>query len=102
MSLIKVTDADLQFTRDGEAMGATGQLNTLWNDEGEELAANDWYGILFGAAAAWQHGPSSIPAFQAAYGPVFHGDLTGKLTSWIEVGMPSAAATPSMPAWMSG
>jgi hypothetical protein len=68
-----------QFTRDGQAMGATGQLNTDWYDDGEALAANNWYGILFGCAAAWQQGESSIPEFQANYGPVFHGDITGKL-----------------------
>ena len=68
-----------QFTRDGQHEGATGQLNTLWYDDGEALAANNWYGILFGCAAAWQQGESSIPQYQANYGPVFHGDLTGKL-----------------------
>ena len=68
-----------QFTRDGQRLGATGQLNTLWNDDGESLADHNWYGILFGAAAAWQAGESSIPAYQAAYGPVFHGDQTGKI-----------------------
>ena len=68
-----------QFTRDGQAMGATGQLNTLWNDDGEALASNNWYGILFGAASAWQHGESSIPQFEQSYAQVFHGDLTGKL-----------------------
>jgi hexosaminidase len=68
-----------QFTRDGQRIGATGQLNTIWYDDGEALASNNWYGILFGAAAAWQHGESSIPDFEASYGPVFHGDLTGKL-----------------------
>jgi hexosaminidase len=68
-----------QFTRDGQSMGATGQLNTLWDDDGEALASNNWYGILFGAAAAWQPGESSIEQFQQSYGPVFHGDATGKL-----------------------
>jgi hypothetical protein len=68
-----------EFTRDGQQMGATGQLNTLWNDDGEALASNNWYGILFGCATAWQPGESSIPQFQANYGPVFHGDLTSKL-----------------------
>ena len=67
------------FTSDGQAAGATGQLNTVWNDDGEALAANNWYGILFGAAAAWQAGTSSIPQFQQSYAQVFHGDLTGKL-----------------------
>jgi hypothetical protein len=68
-----------QFTRDGQTVHSTGQLNTIWYDDGEALAANNWYGILFGAAAAWQPGESSIEAFQDSYAQVFHGDLTGKL-----------------------
>jgi hypothetical protein len=68
-----------QFTRDGQAVGATGQLNTVWYDDGEALASNNWYGILFGAAAAWQHGESSIPDFEQSYAQVFHNDATGKL-----------------------
>jgi hexosaminidase len=67
------------FTAEGQAAGATGQLNTLWNDDGEALASNNWYGILFGCATAWQRGESSIPQFQHSYAQVFHGDLTGKL-----------------------
>jgi len=68
-----------QFTRDGQQLGSTGQLNTIWNDDGEGLINQDWYGILFGAAAAWQPGESSIEAFQNSYGQVFHGDATGAL-----------------------
>jgi hexosaminidase len=68
-----------EFTRDGQHFGATGQLNTLWNDDGESLANMNWYGVLFGAAAAWQHGESSIPAFQQSYAQVFHGDSLGLL-----------------------
>ncbi len=68
-----------EFTRDGQKFGATGQLNTLWNDDGESLADQNWYGILFGAAAAWQPGESSIPAFQQSFAQVFHGDSTGLL-----------------------
>jgi hypothetical protein len=68
-----------QFTRDGQKYGAMGQLNTLWNDDGESLANMNWYGILFGAAAAWQHGESSIPQFQQSFAQVFHGDSLGLL-----------------------
>lgn len=68
-----------QFTRDGQRLGSTGQLNTIWNDDGEGLINQDWYGILFGAAAAWQPGESSIDTFQNSYGQVFHGDASGAL-----------------------
>jgi hexosaminidase len=69
---------DIQgFTRDGQKFGATGQLNTLWDDDGESLANMNWYGILFGCAAAWQPGETSIPQFQNNFGQVFHGDSTG-------------------------
>jgi hypothetical protein len=68
-----------EFTRDGQRAGSTGQLNSAWNDNGEGLINQDWYGILFGAAAAWQPGESSIEAFEHSYGEVFHGDATGAL-----------------------
>jgi hypothetical protein len=68
-----------QFTVEGQQMGATGQLNTIWDDDGEALANNNWYGILFGAEAAWHQGQASIPAFQTSFGQNFHGDATGKI-----------------------
>ena len=67
------------FIRDGQRLGADGALNTIWNDDGEGLFNQDWYGILYGAAASWQQGESSIPQFEQSYAQVFHGDATGKL-----------------------
>ena len=68
-----------EFVRDGQRLGSTGLLNTVWNDDGEGLFNQDWYGVLFGAAAGWQPGASSIPQFQDSYGQVFHGDQSGKI-----------------------
>lgn len=68
-----------RFTADGQKAGCTGMLNTVWDDDGEGLFLQDWYGILFGAAAAWQPGTSSIPQFANDFGPVFHGDESGDI-----------------------
>ena len=67
------------FVRDGQAMGSTGVLNTNWDDDGDALFEQLWYGVLFGAAAGWQQGESSIEQFERSYGRVFHGDTTGRI-----------------------
>jgi hypothetical protein len=67
------------FVRDGQRLGATGVLNTVWNDDGEGIFDENWFGILFGAAAGWQPGESSEQAFTASYGLAFHCDETGKI-----------------------
>lgn len=69
------------FVRDGQRLGATGMLNTTWDDDGETLFEQTWMGVLFGAAAAWQPGESDIAAFQRAYGPAFYRDTTGRANS---------------------
>jgi hexosaminidase len=68
-----------QFTAQGQQLGTTGQLNTIWNDDGEALFNANWYGILFGAEAAWHQGEASIPQFQSSFGANFHGDMTGDI-----------------------
>jgi hexosaminidase len=67
------------FIKTGQAMGSTGVLNTSWDDDGEAIFNQQWYGILFGAAASWQKGESSIPDFQQSFGLQFHGDGSGKI-----------------------
>jgi hypothetical protein len=68
------------FVRDGQKAGATGVLNTTWNDDGEGIFDEDWFGVLFGAAAGWQAGESSEEAFTDSYGLAFHRDATGKVS----------------------
>jgi hypothetical protein len=67
------------FVRDGQALGATGVLNTVWNDDGEGVFDQNWFGVLFGAAAGWQPGESSEEAFSSSFGLAFHQDPTGKV-----------------------
>jgi len=69
------------FIAAGQSLGSTGALTTVWNDDGEGLFNMDWYGVLFGAAAAWQPGQSSIADYQEAYGAVFHLDPSGKINA---------------------
>lgn len=68
------------FVRDGQKLGATGMLNTVWNDDGEGIFDENWFGVLFGAAAAWQSGEASQDQFIASFGQAFHGDATGKVS----------------------
>jgi hypothetical protein len=76
----KVAFGNIQgFIRDGQRLGATGALTTVWNDDGEGLFNADWYSLMFGAVAAWQPGESSISAYQDAFGQIFHADLSGKI-----------------------
>jgi hypothetical protein len=67
------------FVRDGQALGATGVLNTVWNDDGEGIFDENWFGVLFGAAAGWQAEESSEAAFSSSFGLAFHQDSTGKI-----------------------
>ncbi len=68
------------FVRDGQKLGSTGMLNTVWNDDGEGIFDQNWFGVLFGAAAGWQPGESSEEAFTSSYGLAFHRDPTGKIS----------------------
>jgi len=67
------------FVRDGQKLGATGVLNTVWNDDGEGIFDENWVGVLFGAAAGWQAGESAEDAFLSSFGQAFHQDPTGKI-----------------------
>lgn len=67
------------FVESGQRLGSTGELTTVWDDDGEGLFNQDWFGVLFGAAAGWQSGKSDGAAYQAKFGRTFYGDTTGKI-----------------------
>jgi hexosaminidase len=67
------------FVAAGQRLGSTGELLTVWNDDGEGLFNQDWFGVLFGAAAGWQPGTSDTAAYQRAFGHTFFGDSSGKV-----------------------
>ena len=67
------------FVEAGQRLGSTGELTTAWNDDGEGLFNQDWFGMLFGAAAGWQPGKSDGAAYRATFGRLFYGDATGRI-----------------------
>jgi hexosaminidase len=69
------------FIESGQRLGSTGELTTVWDDDGEGLFNQDWFGVLFGAAAGWQPGKSDAATYEAAFGPTVFGDTTGNLNA---------------------
>jgi hypothetical protein len=71
------------FVESGQRLGSTGELTTVWNDDGEGLFNQDWFGVLFGGAAGWQPASKEIKstgaAYQSKFGTVFYGDTTGRV-----------------------
>ncbi|HUX68258.1 MAG TPA: glycoside hydrolase family 20 zincin-like fold domain-containing protein [Terriglobales bacterium] len=55
-----------RFVRDGRRLGATGLINTSWDDDGESMFDFTWYGIAYGGAVGWEDQPE-LARFQNAY-----------------------------------
>jgi hexosaminidase len=45
------------YVRDGAALGAIGMLNTVWDDDGENLLNYNWHGLIWGAECSWGPAP---------------------------------------------
>ncbi len=75
----KALDNIQGFVEAGQRLGSTGVLTAVWNDDGEGLFNEDWYGVLFGAAASWQPGRSDMETYKSAFGTTFYGDVSGKI-----------------------
>ena len=67
------------FVASGQRLGSTGVLTTVWDDDGEGLFNQDWFGVLFGAAAGWQPGRSDGGAYRQTFGTLFYGDTSGRI-----------------------
>lgn len=73
------------FVRDGQKHQALGALNTTWNDDGESLLDMTWPALIFGAAASWQGGESSIDDFKNSYDWAFYRNTTNDDRTFAEV-----------------
>jgi hexosaminidase len=72
------------FVRDGQKVGAIGELNTTWDDDGESLFDMTWPAMAFGAAAGWQLGESSIDDFKNSYDWAFYRNTGGTFKEVLE------------------
>ncbi len=64
------------FVRDGVKYKVRGMLNTTWDDDGENLFGYNWYGIVFGAEAAWKGGNVDRGDFDSRFDNAFFGSST--------------------------
>ena len=62
------------FVRDGAKHGASGVLNTSWDDDGENLNGPNWYGFAWGAECAWNASKTSREDFDQRVGAVLFGE----------------------------
>ncbi len=73
----------VNFVRDGQRAGVLGVMNTQWDDDGEALFEQTWYGVVLGAAASWQAAPLDLAAFERDFDWAFfrrEGDALTKAT----------------------
>jgi hexosaminidase len=75
----------INFVRDGQAAGASGMLNTTWDDDGESLFEMTWYGIVLGAAASWQSQPVDQKRFDEDFDWAFFKNDGDQFVSAIRV-----------------
>ncbi len=53
------TEANIyNLVRDGYKLGATGVLNTSWDDDGSNLFNHSWHGFVWGAENSWNAPPN--------------------------------------------
>jgi hexosaminidase len=55
------------YLHDGYQYGAKGFINTTWDDDGQNLFNNNWYGLLWGAHLGW-----NVPRYENADSAIAH------------------------------
>lgn len=84
------------YLYDGHRYGAQGFINTTWDDDGQNLFNNNWYGLMFGAYCGWNvpkyanadsakaHREEHVSTFNAAFNRLHFGtdyDVAGLIRS---------------------
>jgi hypothetical protein len=88
------------FVRDGVKLGATGMLNTAWDDDGENFNAPNWHGIAWGAECAWNGAATPYPQFRRRVGAVLFGEQNAHFGRVIDLlSAPGIGGLPNAEFW---
>ncbi len=60
------------FIADGRKAGAVGTDVTIWSDDGQSLFGLNWWGIVYGAASAWEPERTDLGEFNRKYDWAFY------------------------------
>jgi hexosaminidase len=60
------------FLADGRRVGAIGTDVTIWSDDGQSLYGLNWWGIVYGAASAWEPERTDVGEFNRKYDWAFY------------------------------
>jgi hexosaminidase len=63
------------FIGDGRKAGAIGTDVTVWNDDGEMLYGLNWWGIVYGAASAWEPHRVDVADFNQKFDWAFYRNM---------------------------
>lgn len=71
------------FINEGKVKGASGVLNTVWDDGGRHFFSRDWYGVAYGADQSWNPNHTSIEQFDERFDLAIYGDKSGGISNMI-------------------
>ncbi len=96
---LKVAEININnYIRDGFKLGATGVLNTTWDDDALNFFENNWYGLVWGGEKSWNAEEravvsdgvptfvgmtSAMAGYSKAFDKLFFGTSGASVTSWM-------------------